>query len=81
MRTDEKLLLLDRDGIIGRPCLFMAFIFLEIATEDGPGRSASIFLPDRVDARFMVRQLRSEKDVDNDDTLTRAHPPVCLAIN
>lgn len=30
---DEKLLLYDRDGIIGRPSLFMAFIFLEIARE------------------------------------------------
>lgn len=32
-RPDEKLSSLDRDGIIGRPTLFMAFIFLEIAAE------------------------------------------------
>lgn len=30
-RPDEKLSSLDRDGIIGRPALFMVFIFLEIA--------------------------------------------------
>jgi len=33
-RSDEKLSSLDRDGIIGRPALFMAFIFLEMATWD-----------------------------------------------
>lgn len=70
--TDEKLLLLDRDGIIGRPCLFMAFIFLEIAGENDHSlsRSGAIFLRQDVDPRFIVCQLRSERDVDNDDTLT-----------
>ncbi|CAK9816892.1 hypothetical protein ANTQUA_LOCUS9147 [Anthophora quadrimaculata] len=55
--TDEKLLLLDRDGIIGRPCLFMAFIFLEIAGEDGYGlsRATVIFLRQHVDSRFMKK--------------------------
>jgi hypothetical protein len=37
-RPDEKLSSLDRDGIIGRPALFMAFIFLEMATRDAVRR-------------------------------------------
>lgn len=52
----------------------MAFIFLEIAREDGIGlsRSGSIFLLEYVDAQFMVCQLRGEQDVDNEDILTRS---------
>ena len=50
----------------------MAFIFLEIAGENGRdlSRAGTIFLRRHVDPRFMVRQLRGEQDVDNDGTLT-----------
>lgn len=40
-RPDEKLSSLDRDGIIGQPTLFMAFIFLEIAAGAQPVRHFS----------------------------------------